>query len=62
VRSTVSFGDKGSDVLAARAAGIFATGCTWGTKEKEKLLQAGPDMIIDDPIEIINVVRTRFAM
>jgi HAD superfamily hydrolase (TIGR01549 family) len=61
-QTTLSFGDKAKDIMSARAVGIPAVGCTWGVKDETELLAAMPDLIIKDPIQIIEVVKARFAL
>jgi pyrophosphatase PpaX len=34
-------------VLAARAAGMAAVAVTWGAGERDALLAAGPDVLVD---------------
>jgi len=43
----VYVGDATVDVLAARAAGMAAVAVTWGAGERNALLAAGPDLLVD---------------
>jgi len=43
----VYVGDATVDVLAARAAGMAAVAVTWGAGEREALVAAGPDALVD---------------
>jgi len=51
----VGFGNEPSDIEAYNKAGITSVACLWGCTdtEKEEMLQAQPDHIIYNPIEII---------
>jgi len=51
---TYMIGDAVSDVHAANAAGITSIAVSWGHQSKHKLSQAGPDLIIDTPRELLN--------
>ena len=42
-------GDTDTDMQTARAAGLFAVGCTWGFRDREELVACGADAIIDHP-------------
>jgi len=46
-------GDTNTDMLTAKAAGIFAVGCTWGFRDRDELVAAGADAIIDHPSELL---------
>jgi pyrophosphatase PpaX len=43
----VYVGDATVDVLSARAAGMSAVAVTWGAGERDALLDAGPDTLVD---------------
>jgi len=49
-------GDSGTDMLTAKRAGMFAIGVTWGYRDKDDLIKNGADLIIDTPLEIINII------
>ena len=54
---TAYVGDSPFDVLAARAAGMYAIAVTWGRiHDRAKLEQAGPDAIIDTAAELLEHV------
>lgn len=52
--STISYGDRGIDIQASNAAGIFSIACLWGSEEREALLQAHPSAVIGSPTQIID--------
>jgi pyrophosphatase PpaX len=50
-------GDAPFDIKAARAAGLFAIGVTWGgIHERERLEAEGPDALVDTPEELLGVL------
>ena len=53
--STIYVGDSEVDVQTAQNANIPCIGVTWGFRGRAYL--DGADYIIDDPCEIINIVR-----
>ena len=46
-QDTAMIGDSPSDILAGRAAGTITCAVTYGYRERELLIKAGPDMLID---------------
>ncbi len=49
-------GDTNVDMATARNAGMTAVGCTWGFRPREELAQAGADLIIDHPKDLIKIL------
>jgi phosphoglycolate phosphatase len=49
-------GDSGSDMVAAKNAGMRAVGVTWGFRTEEELIKNGADNIVHHPLEIIDLV------
>lgn len=47
-------GDSGTDVDTARGAGVRIAGVTWGF-HPDALRAAGPDLLIDDPRELVRL-------
>lgn len=56
--STAAYvGDSPFDVLAARAAGLFAIAATWGAVHAlDVVAEAGPDVVLHDPLELLDVL------
>lgn len=52
----VYLGDSGVDVQTAKNANIPCIGVTWGFRDKKDL--KGADFIIDNPHDIINIIRS----
>ena len=50
-------GDAPFDVKAAKAAGLFAIGVTWGgIHARERLESEEPDALVDTPEELLGVL------
>jgi phosphoglycolate phosphatase-like HAD superfamily hydrolase len=50
-------GDAPFDIKAARAAGLFAIGVTWGgIHARERLEAEDPDALVDTPEELLGVL------
>lgn len=50
-------GDSIVDIETARNAGLPCIACTWGFVERERLIAAQPDFLVDKPDEILNVAK-----
>lgn len=46
-------GDAVSDIQAARQAGISSVAVVWGHQSLVKLRQAGPDIIVNQPADLL---------
>lgn len=51
--NTLYVGDTSIDMLTAHNAGLKSIGVLWGFRSKEELLQAGADIIIEKPEELL---------
>lgn len=49
-------GDSDVDMETARAAGMRGAGAIWGFRGEEELRQAGADLLLRKPIEIVKIV------
>lgn len=49
-------GDSNVDVHTGRNAGMRTIAVTWGLRDREELVAANPDAILDDPKQIVSVV------
>lgn len=54
---TCYIGDEVRDVEAMREAGIAVIAVTWGYNSKARLTAAKPDFIVDQPAEILPILR-----
>mgnify|MGYP004640067021 FL=1 len=48
-------GDSAGDIKTAKAAGVMAIGVSWGYQSVDRLVSAGADMVIDDPLAILDL-------
>jgi phosphoglycolate phosphatase len=48
-KKTFYIGDTAGDILEAREAGVQAVAVTWGWHSRERLVAAGPDVVVDAP-------------
>ncbi|MGI5959431.1 MAG: HAD family hydrolase [Massiliimalia sp.] len=53
----VYVGDSDVDILLAKNAGVFSIGVTWGYRPSEELIQAGADLLVDHPSQIIDFLK-----
>ncbi len=54
---TAFIGDSEVDVLTAQNARMYSVGCSWGYRGREVLQDAGSDIIIDSPSELVEIFR-----
>ncbi len=52
---TVFVGDSDVDILTAKNAGLASIGVTWGFRDRQTLLSAHADYIVDEPEEIYDI-------
>lgn len=50
------FGDTGTDMLTAKRAGFYALGVTWGFRPEDELREAGADLIIHHPLDVLSLL------
>lgn len=50
-------GDRRPDMLAGRHFGLLAVGVTWGFGSVEELTEAGAQVLVDQPPELVDVLR-----
>lgn len=48
-------GDTTGDIKEGKQAGVKTVGVTWGWHSKEKMAAAGPDFLLDDPGELMQL-------
>lgn len=48
-------GDSEVDIQTAKRAGMLAVGCSWGYRSREVLEEAGADVIVDSPMELLDL-------
>jgi len=54
---TLYAGDSDVDVKTAKNAGLVCAGVTWGYRSRETLLEAGADHIVDEPQQLIRILK-----
>ena len=54
-RSTLVIGDSPADILMGRAAGTQTAAALWGGSSRERLLEASPDMTLDEPGDLLRM-------
>ncbi len=57
---TVYIGDSNVDVFTAKNAGLFSLSCSWGFRDRGELIEAGADMVIDSPEELLSLFGLKF--
>lgn len=55
--NSVYVGDSEVDIETARNAGLDMILCSWGFREEKYLRDMGAEIIIHDPIELIDIIR-----
>jgi len=60
-RDVLYIGDETRDIHAARKAGIGMISVTWGFLGKELLAKRNPDLLVDEPDQLINAVEQYFT-
>ncbi|HZM91016.1 MAG TPA: HAD-IA family hydrolase [Blastocatellia bacterium] len=52
-RSTLVIGDSPADIMMGRAAGTRTAAALWGGTSRERLLEALPDLALDEPADLL---------
>ncbi|HLC30769.1 MAG TPA: HAD family hydrolase [Dehalococcoidia bacterium] len=55
-RDALAVGDSPLDIQAARHAGIPSAAALWGALHRDALLAAGPDIILEQPHELVPLI------
>lgn len=58
-KSVMMIGDSTMDIATARRAGMRAVAVSWGYHDREALVAAGPDAMIDEPGEMLGLLDLR---
>jgi phosphoglycolate phosphatase len=56
-RRIYCIGDSGSDMITARRAGMIPVGVLWGFRDKEELIKAGAEHILNQPGDLLKILR-----
>ena len=62
VAETVMIGDTVYDIELARRAGSASIGVAWGYHEPEELLEAGADIVVDGPEDLLAEILVRLGV
>lgn len=55
----IYIGDTSTDMKTGKGAGLFTVGVLWGFRGREELETSGADVIISNPSELIDIVKSR---
>lgn len=55
--STLVIGDSPADIMMGQAAGTRTAAAMWGGSSRERLFAASPDLALDAPGDLLNVIR-----
>lgn len=58
---TVFVGDTKVDIETGKNAGLYSIGVLWGFRDEAELSEAGADVIIDNPADIIEIAKQHNA-
>ncbi len=50
-------GDEDRDIIAAREAGMQRVAVTWGYNTRRRLEEVHPDMLVDTPLALVDVIK-----
>ena len=50
-------GDSEVDILTAKNAKMYSVGCSWGYRPRDVLTETGADVIIDSPVQILEIFK-----
>lgn len=56
LQSSVYVGDSEVDILTAKNTGIDCISCTWGFKDKKFLLENGAKVLVDTPLQMLEIL------
>jgi phosphoglycolate phosphatase len=60
-RQCLFLGDTAVDMQTARNAGMFPVGALWGFRDRDELLEAGAEVLVERPGELLTLVARREA-
>ncbi|MBR2131420.1 MAG: HAD family hydrolase [Oscillospiraceae bacterium] len=49
-------GDSNTDILFGKAAGMFTVATPWGYRSREELLAVEPDLMVEHPLELLQML------
>lgn len=57
--NVLALGDKDIDIIAAKSANVIAGGCLWGCTNHKNLFQSNPDIIYEQPLDLLEDIKRR---
>ncbi len=57
--TVIMVGDRHSDIAGGQECGLFSVGVTWGYGQRAELVEAGADVLIDRPEELLELLLSR---
>lgn len=55
-RQVMLVGDSATDIATASNAGVIAVAATWGYRDRDELIAAGPNYLIDWPEQVLALI------
>lgn len=52
----IYLGDTNTDMKTATSAEMYAVGVLWGFRQKDELIASGADVIIQNPLELLDII------
>lgn len=56
---SIFMGDSDINILTAQNAKVFSVGCTWGLRDRDVLVAANADALIDSPLELLPLLGSK---
>ena len=53
----ISLGDQKNDIIASNSANVLSVACLWGALNLDELKKSNPNFIINEPVEIIDIIK-----
>ena len=55
--SCIFVGDSEVDIQTGKSAGVYTVAVSWGFRELETIKSFGPDVIVDKPLELLELIK-----
>jgi HAD superfamily hydrolase (TIGR01549 family) len=60
--SIIAIGDHPNDIIAAKRAKVQSIGVTWGIKNRDRLLEANPDYVLHEVVDLYQFLSDRYSI
>lgn len=57
----IYIGDTNTDMMTGKNYGLYTVGVTWGFRPRQELIEADADIIVDKPVELIEIINENFG-